>query len=132
MVKYTLFLKIPGPSPVGGYEYSLDLSQAQEDNPQNLFTPNLRQDLKTKLQNASSCAVRDNHLHHIINTWIEDIREGYRETTIHLNLPLLEDINLETIQDQGNQELPPFFPPDLTGIEPRLGMLPPLEDILSP
>lgn len=62
----------------------------------------------------------------IIQTWKEDIKAGYRESKINLNLPLLIEANLEKIQDQGEYTIPDLVEPDLDGIEPCIGMLPPL------
>ena len=131
MVQYTLFLHTQG-SPQSGYQYPLNLEPYYEDNPEKLFTPPMRQQLQNELQNISSCAIREHHLNQIINAWIEDIQEGYRETTVKLDLPSLFEANVDDLRDNGNQELPPFFPPDLTGIEPKFGMLPPLEEIYNP
>ena len=132
MVKYVLTLhnNTQG-SPPEGYQYPLELEQNYEDNPEKIFTPEARQTLKNYLETQSSCAIREHHLNEIINAWIEDIAEGYRNTSIDLDLPSLFKDNVEKIQDQGNQETPNLFPPDLTGIEPSFGVLPPLEDIYS-
>jgi hypothetical protein len=132
MIRYTLALHTQG-SPPEGYLYPLDLEQYHEDNPKQIFTPEVRQHLQATLQDLSSCAIREHHLNQIINTWIEDIQEGYRETRINLpNLPLLFETNIEKLQDNGNQELPGLFSPDLSGIEPTFGMLPPLDLIYTP
>lgn len=131
MTKYTLTLNTQD-SPSQGYEYSLDLTQEQEDNPQSIFTPNKCKEIQVNLQNQSLCAIQQHHLHQIISTWIEDIQLGYRDTSITLELPLLIEANIETIEEKGNQQLPPPFLPDLSGIEPTSGMLPPLEEIYQP
>ncbi len=130
MVEYNFFLKTQDSSP--DYQYTVDLSQNYEDNPEQYFTPEKRQHLQNDLQTKSLCAIREHHLNQIIDTWIEDIQEGYRATTLTLNLPLLDETNVDKIQDNGNQEIPHLFTPELTGIEPIEGMLPPLEDIYSP
>jgi hypothetical protein len=131
MVIYTLSLHTQS-SPPGGYQYPLDLHPHYEDNPQEIFTPEIRQELQDTLQQQSLCAIREHHLNQIINAWIEDIQEGYRNTSIRLNLPSLFETNLENFQDNGNQEFPDLFDPELTGIEPTFGMLPSLEDIYTP
>ncbi|MGK7942153.1 MAG: hypothetical protein AB4062_18745 [Crocosphaera sp.] len=130
MVKYVLTLQTQD-SPPEGYQYPLELKQYYEDNPEKIFTPEARQTLRNHLETKSSCAIREHHLNQMINAWIEDIAEGYRNTSIYLDLPFLFEANVEKIQDQGNQELPNLFPPDLTGIEPSFGLLPSLEDIYS-
>lgn len=131
MVKYTLSLHTQS-SPPAGYQYPLDLHPHYEDNPQEIFTPKIRQELQDTLQQESLCAIREHHLNQIINAWIEDIQEGYRNTSIRLNLPSLFETNLENFQDNGNQKFPDLFDPELTGIEPTFGMLPSLEDIYTP
>lgn len=129
MVVYKFFLSLKN-SPER-YDYPLDLTAAQEDNPEAIFTTEIRQAIRKHFQERSSCAIKENHLNQIITTWIEDIREGYRESVLTLDLPLLSDSNVEKIQDQGNQELPSLFPPDLSAIEPIGGMFPPLEGIFN-
>ncbi|MDJ0511366.1 MAG: hypothetical protein QNJ64_19245 [Crocosphaera sp.] len=131
MIRYLLTLHTQD-SPPQGYQYPLELEQYHEDNPEKIFTPEACKTLKNYLEHKSSCTIREHHLNQMINTWIEDIAEGYRETSIHLDLPFLFEENVEKIQDLGNQELPNLFPPDLTGIEPSFGVLPSLEDIYSP
>ncbi len=127
MVIYKFFLKPKGSS--DSYEYALDLNLAQEDNPVQIFNEEIRHSLKTTLEQKSLCTVRHHHLEKIIQVWIEDISEGYRDTYLTLELPLIIESQIEQLQDQGNRELPQLFPPDLKGIEPSFGMLPPLEQI---
>jgi hypothetical protein len=129
MITYKFFLNLRDPPE--RYCFPLELTPVQEDNPESIFTASVRQAIQKKFQEDSSCAVRDNHLNQIINTWIEDIREGYRESSITLDLPLLIDCNIELIEETGNQELPSLFPPDLADIEPMMGVLPPLDLIFS-
>lgn len=131
MVEYTFLLHTQD-SQKQSYDYTIDLPQYYEDNPEQYFTPEKRQDLQNYIQTESLCAIREHHLNQIINAWIEDIQEGYRYTKLTLNLPLLSETNVDKIQDNGNQEFPHLFPPDLTGIEPIEGMLPPLQEIYSP
>ncbi|QFS51399.1 hypothetical protein GXM_08893 [Nostoc sphaeroides CCNUC1] len=94
--------------------------------PEQVFTPEIREHLRLSLQNKSLCAIKDNHLNQIIQTWIQDIKEGYRDSTLTLNLPLLIESNIDKLNEQGFQELPSVISPDLSNIEPQLGMLPPL------
>jgi hypothetical protein len=129
MITYKFFLNLRDPPE--RYSFLLELTPVQEDNPEGIFTVSVRQAIQKKFQEDSSCAVRDNHLNQIINAWIEDIREGYRESSITLDLPLLIDCNIELIEETGNQELPSLFPPDLADIEPMMGVLPPLDLIFS-
>lgn len=111
------------------YTYGLDLNSHQEDHPQDIFTAEIKENLRTNLQNKSLCSIKDKHLNQIIATWIEDIKEGYRESKLTLDLPLLIESNLEKLQDSGNQDLPPLLSPEISDIEPQWGMLPPLTTI---
>jgi hypothetical protein len=129
MITYKFFLNLRDTPE--RYCFPLELTPVQEDNPEGIFTVSVRQAIQKKFQEDSSCAVRDNHLNQIINAWIEDIREGYRESSITLDLPLLIDCNIELIEETGNQELPSLFLPDLADIEPMMGVLPPLDLIFS-
>ena len=131
MVQYTLELHTQD-SPPKGYTHSIDLTQPLEDNPEQYFTFEVRQTIQSYLQKESSYAIREHHLNQIIDTWIEDIQEGYRSTRITLDLPLLFETNVVHLQDKGHQDYPLLFPPDLQGIEPIEGMLPSLENIYNP
>ncbi|WP_260446999.1 hypothetical protein [Nostoc sp. 2RC] len=94
--------------------------------PEQVFILSIREDIRLNLQNKSLCAIKDSHLNQIINTWIQDIKEGYRDSTLTLQLPLLIEAGIDQINEQGNQENPTIFNPDLSDIEPVFGMLPPL------
>ncbi|MDJ0676571.1 MAG: hypothetical protein QNJ36_14525 [Calothrix sp. MO_167.B42] len=124
MVKYIFSLKVKDSN--DEYTYDLDLNPNQENNPEQIFTPEKRENIRIKLQNQSLCAIKDSHLNQIINTWIQDIKEGYRESTLTLNLRLLVESITENLNEPGNQENPTLVNPDLSDIEPQLGMLPPL------
>ena len=91
----------------------------------------IRQAMKNKFQTESSCAVREEHLDRIVSIWTEDIKQGYRSSSITLDLPLLIDCNIEQIEEAGNQDLPSLVPIDLVGIEPVGGVLPPLDLIFQ-
>jgi hypothetical protein len=127
MVKYTFYLKPQG-SPEQ-YSYSLDLSVMEEDAPEKVFTPTIRENIRTTLQNLSLSAIKDYQLSQIIQSWIEDIREGYRFSSLSLNLGLLIDENIDQLRENGNQEIPPIVDPDISNIEPQAGVLPPLNFI---
>lgn len=73
--------------------------------------------------------IKEQHLEHIIQVWIEDIKQGYRESKLTLYLPLLIESNIDQLQESGNQIIPQIVDPDLSGIEPSFGMLPPLSSI---
>ncbi len=126
MIKYTFSVKIKGSSNES-YSYSLYLTADQENYPeQKLFTPEIRENMRNNLQTLSSCKITDSHLNQMIKTWIEDIREGYRDSTITLALPSLIPAKISNLNETGNQDLPALLPPDLSEIEPVFGMLPPL------
>ena len=129
MVGYKFWLKIKNVP--HKYVYDLDLDSYQEDNPECIFTAEVRENLRNALQNQSLCAIKDKHLNQIISAWIEDIREGYRTSELTLDLPLLIESNVEQIQDEGNQHLPEMLSPEISAIEPQWGMLPPLGTIFQ-
>lgn len=124
MVKYTFYLKIQNSNE--RYEYTLDLNPMQEDTPEQVFTPTIKENIRTTLQNLSLSAIKDHQLNNIIQTWIEDIKEGYRFSSLTLNLRLLIEENIDKLQETGNQETPKIINPDISDIEPQFGMLPPL------
>lgn len=127
MVKYTFHLQAKDSAE--RYSYTLDLNPIQEDMPEQIFTPAIKEDIRTTLQNLSLSAIKDHQLNNIIQTWIEDIREGYRFSSLTLNLRLLIEENIDQLQEMGNQEIPKIIDPDLSDIEPEFGMLPPLNFI---
>ncbi|MDJ0742168.1 MAG: hypothetical protein QNJ32_02275 [Xenococcaceae cyanobacterium MO_167.B27] len=124
MVIYNFYLKIKGSQE--RYNYSLDFKPNQENNPEQVFTTEIKESLRRTLQKQSSCAIKDKDLNKILNTWIQDIKEGYRESTLTLDLPLLIESEIEKLQESGNQQLPEIIEPDIAEIEPQIGALPPL------
>ena len=124
MIAYDFFLYLQGSNIP--YKYSLKFKPHEEDYPEQKFTPEIRESMRRDLQNQSSSKINDAHLNKMIETWIEDIKEGFRETTITMNLPSLLTDGLDRLQENGNQNLPAILPPDLAEIEPQFGCLPPL------
>ncbi|MFM5892418.1 MAG: hypothetical protein ACKOQS_29685 [Dolichospermum sp.] len=124
MVKYSFSLKLKGT--YDEYTYALDLTYRQENFPEEIFTQEIRESLRTTLQNKSLCAIKEHHLNQIIQTWIQDIREGYRDSNLTLNLPLLIESSIEQLNESGNQDLPTVINPNLSEIEPIIGKFPPL------
>ncbi|WYM03548.2 MAG: hypothetical protein HEQ19_22395 [Gloeotrichia echinulata CP02] len=124
MIKYTLTLKLKNSHEQ--YTYSLDLTSHQEDYPEQIFTLKMREDIRNYLQEKSSCKISDSHLNFMVKTWIEDIKEGYRNSNIDIDLPPMTIDDIEGLTETGNQEIPKPIPPDLSNIEPTFGMLPPL------
>jgi hypothetical protein len=127
MIEYTLELKIKRQHQ--NYKYKLHLTQEQEDNPEIIFTQQIKESMRLTLQNQSLCAIKNNHLEKIINYWLEDIAQGYRLTIIEVELPLLIENKFAQLNDHGNQEKPEIILPDLSRVEPTFGVLPPLENI---
>jgi hypothetical protein len=128
MVKYTVTIKSKEDNQV--YSYSLELNQNQEDNPQIIFTPEITSSMKKQLEGKSLAIINDYQLQQIINGWIEDIKEGYRNTIISLKLKSTLDESLKLLTDKGYQEIPDFIEPDLQNIEPIGGILPPISSII--
>jgi hypothetical protein len=124
MTNYTLALKIKDSNEE--YRYTLSLTPHQENNPESVLNLEIRESMRNNLQKQSSCRINDSHLNKIVKTWIQDIKEGYRDSTITLDLPLLIVENISRLHEKGNQEIPAIINPDLSNIEPYLGMLPPL------
>lgn len=124
MVNYTFALKVKGFHEES--KYSLNLTKSQEDNPESVFNLEIRESMRHQLQNQSACKINDSHLNKMIKNWIQDIKQGYRDTITTLDLPLLLEENISKLNEQGNQEIPGLITPDLSNIEPDFGMLPPL------
>jgi hypothetical protein len=123
--KFTLNLR----SPPESYSFILDLTPDREDNPEYAFDSTLREIIRRKFQDDSACAVRDRHLDEIIRVWTQDIKQGYRETSLTLDLPLLIDSNVDQIVEPGNQDLPSLLPAVSIDAEPNTGLPPPLDFI---
>lgn len=95
--------------------------------PEDFFTLAVCDRLKIDLQKQSGCRINDSDLSLIVATWIEDIKEGYRNSSIALPLPFIKPGSLENLQAPVNKELPFLISPDLAEIEPKLGAMPPLD-----
>jgi hypothetical protein len=126
MVEYTLHLAIRNSETNNSITHTLKLPPDLENNPDRLFDLPFSTKLRAVLQQKSNCAINNAQLDRIITTWREDIREGYRTTSLSLDLPPLEFENIHQLQDTGDRTIPPLFPPDLSEIEPQGGALPPL------
>jgi len=124
MVKYTFALRIKEFHEE--YKYVLNLTPQQENKPEQVFNTEIRESMRTNLQIQSSCKINETHLNKMITTWLQDIKEGYRDSTITLDLSLLIRENISRLNETGNQEISAFMTPDLSNIEPSFGMLPPL------
>ncbi|NEP36716.1 MULTISPECIES: hypothetical protein [unclassified Moorena] len=120
MVNYTFILHINNIE--DEYSYAINLDKSQEDNPDLFFTKSEREKLRNWFQEQSLYKINDDNLNKIIETWIKDIEEGFRDSSITMALPLL----ISQMKEAGNQEIPHPIYPDLSGIEPISGMLPPL------
>lgn len=127
MVKYLFEMKLHSVEENNEHFYTLDLSPSQEDNPDKIFTQEICERLRRSLQEQSSCQINDANLGNIVQTWLKDIQVGHRHTIMTLKLPLIILEKLSTLQEKGNQDLPPMFSPDINGFEPMFGALPPLD-----
>ena len=124
MVQYTFNLQVKDIE--DKYEYPIDLNQSQEDNPASFFTRSEREKMRASFQEKSLCKISNYHLNQIIKIWIQDIEEGYRESSLTLDLSLMIESDISQMKEPGNQAMPHLVAPDLSGIEPTSGMLPPL------
>ncbi|PNW52792.1 UNVERIFIED_CONTAM: hypothetical protein BEN50_10100 [Euhalothece sp. KZN 001] len=124
MVQYALILKLPENQQE--YRYTLDLTRTQENKPEQIFTEEIKERMKTFFEKQTQCEVNQINLKKMITRWQEDIAEGYKTTQINLKLPSIFISSLKQLQDEGNQEIPPLLPPDLKDIEPQGGALPDL------
>jgi len=124
MVQYALILKLPATQQE--YRYTLDLTRTQENKPEQIFTDEIKERMKTFFEKQTQCEVNQINLKKMITRWQEDIAEGYKTTRININLPSIFISSLKQLQDEGNQEIPSLLPPDLTDIEPEGGALPDL------
>ena len=124
MIQYSFSLIISGTNE--RYIYKLQLTPREEDYPEEVFTPTRCQQIQEQLEVESASKIDNSSLSRIVKTWVKDIREGYRESSITLDLPSLLEAQIMDLQDDGNQEIPPLFPPNLSEIEPQNGAFPPL------
>jgi len=108
------------------YIYTLQLTPREEDYPEEAFTPSRCQQIQEQLEVESASKIDNSSLSRIVKTWVKDIREGFRESSITLDLPSLLESQIMDLHDDGNQEIPSLFPPDLSEIEPQYGAFPPL------
>lgn len=122
MVKYTFNLKVGKDI----YERAIDLQKEMEDLPERYFNQSERERIREELQRKSSCRIDDSNMKRIVETWIEDIKEGYRHSELTLDLPLMSEGDIDNLQESGNQAIPGIIAPDLSEVEPQTGALPPL------
>ncbi|MEB3343006.1 hypothetical protein [Okeania sp.] len=108
------------------YRYTVDLGQYYEDQPTIFFTPIVCNKIKNELEKQSNCKINEIQLQGIIKTWIEDIKEGYRDSSIMLDLPTVNYQNIHNLTDLENQTISSVIDSDLSDIEPKIGALPPL------
>ncbi len=110
------------------YTCTRNLNEQEENEPKIFFTPQNREELRKELEKQSSCKITDNNLNKIINTWVEDIKDGFRESSLVLpNLTTMLEAEINNLEETGNQDKPTILEPNLASIEPKLGVLPPLK-----
>lgn len=125
MVEYSLTLTNKNTNQIS--RYILDLEEYYENQPACFFTPIVCNKIRNELQSQSSCHINDMYLQIIIKTWMQDIKEGYRDSNIVLDLPKINHRNINHLKESGNQEIPQLIYPELSDIEPKIGALPPLD-----
>lgn len=149
MVKYTYKLFITAQkSSLFLSEYAIDLTEEEENNPHNKLWEE-RQRIREALQQKTNIWLDDESLEIIIKTWTQDIKEGYRDTNLSLDLPIItqavdylegssyqqpHEVILPNINHDISELIPPYInkvpelvPPDIRDIEPTIGVLPPLD-----
>ena len=124
MVKYSFTLKIKDTNEE--YLYNVNLQKNQEDMPELFFSQQVCEQIRQELQKQSLRRIDDLNLRLIIHTWLQDIKEGYRDSGIALDLPRMSGTDGDNLQESGFQAIPPLICPDLSDIEPQRGALPPL------
>ncbi|GAB1543731.1 hypothetical protein NUACC21_64070 [Scytonema sp. NUACC21] len=83
--------------------YSLDLTGTYEDYPEDYFqVTEHRAHLRNTLETKTARQVSDTQLHQVINTWMEDIKQGLHRSTIRLELTSKE-IFVENSKPQGEE-----------------------------
>ena len=125
MVQYSLTLTNKNTNQQ--YRYTVDLEENYENNPTIFFTSIICHKIRDELETKSGYEINETYLQIIIKTWIQDIKEGYRDSSIILNLVKLNHQNIHNLTESGNQEIPSLIYPDLSDIEPKIGALPPLD-----
>ncbi len=127
MVEYSLEIIISNSNATANsFKYRVNLTPQEEDYPEQKFNSQFCQEVRRDLQQQSSCRINQANLNRIIGLWIKEIKEGYRETSITMDLPTLIGEDIERVSDTGNQELPQLIAPSLSSIEPKIGELPKL------
>ncbi len=125
MVQYSLTLTNKNTNQQ--YRYTIDLGKNYEDQPDSFFTPIVCHQIRNELESRSRCQINDISLQIIINIWIKDIKEGYRDSSLLLDLPAINHQNIHNLVESGNPEIPSLIYPDLSDVEPNIGALPPLD-----
>lgn len=130
LMSYQLFLILQGSN--NQYSYEIELTEAEENNPE----PRLEQDrskIKTKIEQEikkkepQPRKLRDKDLNDIIKKWAFNIKNGFPDLKLPIDLPIMTDEDIEKIQENGYQDLPELVAPDIKEIEPPVVILPPLE-----
>ena len=126
MVEYQFRLEIAETKSY--YTCTINLNEQEENDPKTFFTTQRRKEVRKELEKQSSCKITDGHLQRIIDTWVEDIKDGFRESSLVLpNLTTMLEAEINNLEETGNQEKPTILEPNLASIEPKLGVLPPLK-----
>jgi hypothetical protein len=128
MVKYKFSLTVKDNDSLQ-YTHEIDLKGDEEDKPEKFFAkPEHLKNIKDQLQKKSNSRINEKNLDKIIAKWTSDIKVGWRDSRLTLELPLLAASDLDKIDEHGNQDQPTLIEPNLEGIEPVMMVLPPLDD----
>ncbi len=125
MVQYTLTLK----NQIDNEKFThiLNLQKEQENRPDIFFTKEVCLEIQRELEIKSACKISDRQMKRIIQHWIQDIREGYRDSMITVEFSPFNEADLEDIHESGNRAVSAIIYPSLSDVAPQLGALPPLK-----
>jgi hypothetical protein len=132
-VTYSLFLTIRGISQVCKCEINLakeeecDATKLKQklDQERESIGATLQQQADRYLQPPRR--ISSEFLDKLFKDWAREIGEGQFETMLTRDLPVMTNSDLDKLEENGYKEIPQFIPPDISDIEPIIGVLPPLD-----
>lgn len=122
---YKLILRV-GSSQSRSYTYTIHLTESEE----NIPLPRLQneaQDIRLNLQRQGLQRLSTTDLQKLLKNWAEEIKLGYQNVNLTLELSPVEFDVLDQVHDTGCPPIPVFTEPSLEGIKPHLALLPPLQ-----
>lgn len=94
MSTFTLKVKIPNAGDKE-IEYKLNLEGSAEDYPEDYFRQSKhREQLRVAIENASARKLNSAHLQQLVESWVNEIKQGLPATTVTLNLPPETDFSV--------------------------------------